>query len=104
MPCRHWPPSPPLMPSATCRSERIGIGDHFTSSATGAPAGTSMAAGVPAGERAAKSATIEITTTASNDLVLIGALFTGRWLLWKRWAGICQKFVAKVEKAAKIAV
>ena len=70
IPCRHWPPSPPLSPSATCRSERIGIGDHFTSSGGGAPAGLSPACPA-AGERAANSAMIAITTTRGNNGVRI---------------------------------
>jgi hypothetical protein len=49
----------------------MGMGDHFTSSAAGAPAGVSTEAGVAAGERAANSAMIEVTTTNSNDLVLM---------------------------------
>src|SRR6266850_6484399 len=71
MPCRHWPPSPPLRPRATCRSERMGMGDHFTSSAAGAPAGLSVSAACPAGERAANSAMIEVTTIDRNNRVLM---------------------------------
>src|SRR5947207_8827 len=81
MPWRHWPPSPPLRPSATWRSDRMAMGDHFTSSAAGAPAGLSSAAGVAAGERAANSAIIEVTTTDGNDLVLI-------WLYYRTFYGL----------------
>src|SRR5689334_745396 len=72
MPWRHWPPSPPLRPRATWRSERMGMGSHFTSSAAGAPEGLSSAAGVAAGERAASNAMIEQTTTDGDSFLLIG--------------------------------
>src|SRR5881394_337010 len=79
IPCKHWPPSPPLMPCATCRSERMGIGAHFTSRGRGAPTGLSSTAGMAAGERAANSAMIAITMIEGNDLVLMLTYLPDVW-------------------------
>jgi hypothetical protein len=78
------------------------MGDHFTSSAAGAPVDLSTAAGAAAGERAANNAMIEVTTIDGDNLVLILAYLPDDGSFGRAGLSFERNFVAKVEKPARI--
>jgi len=101
MPWRHCPPSPPLRPNATWRSERMGMGDHFTSNATGAPAGLSSADAVAAGERAANNAMIEVTTMNGDNRLLILTYLPDLLYFGRDGLAFARNSLRKLEKPRK---